>query len=241
MSTRKRARRWMLGGLILLATVPGLIIRRLVHLFTSDDPATWAEEIAAFKMQDRHDPPPEGAIVFVGSSSIRFWKTLEQDMAPIPVINRGFGGAKIKQVIYYAGQIVIPYQPRAVVLFAGTNDLGGFNTKTAQAVFEGYIEFVTMVHAALPQISIYYVAITPTPLRWKYWPIAYEANQCIKAYTETDNRLSFIDMTSEILGPDGRPKRELFIWDGLHPSTRGYMLWASTIKPILEGALFKRL
>jgi lysophospholipase L1-like esterase len=161
-------------------------------------------------------------------------------MASLPVVNRGFGGAKIKQVAYYADQIVIPYHPRAVVLFAGTNDLGRFRTKTAQEVFEGYIEFVKVVQAALPDTPIYYIAITPTPARWKIWPIAHEANQRIKAYTETDQRLHFIDLTNEILGPDGRPKRDLYIWDRLHPSAKGYALWTSIIKPTLEADLFKR-
>lgn len=160
-------------------------------------------------------------------------------MAPLPVINRGFGGAKIKQVTYYADQIVIPYRPRAVVLFAGTNDLGGFRTKTAQEVFEGYVEFVNVIHAALPQTPIYYIAITPTPTRWKTWPIAHEANQRIKAYTKTDPRLHFIDMTDRILGADGRPQRDLYILDRLHPSAKGYALWTSIIKPIFEIDLVK--
>jgi lysophospholipase L1-like esterase len=229
----------MLGALIVLAPVLGLIVWRMVRMLSSDDPAIWAREIATFKKQDRHHRPPEGAIAFTGSSSIRFWKTLEQDMAPLPVINRGFGGAKIKQVAYYVDQIVIPYRPRAVVLFAGTNDLGRFRTKTAQEVFEGYVEFVKVVQAALPDTPIYYIAITPTPARWKIWPIAHEANQRIKAYTETDQRLHFIDLTNEILGPDGRPKRDLYIWDRLHPSAKGYALWTSIIKPTLEADLFK--
>jgi len=240
MNIRKLPLRWILGTLVLLAAILGLIARRMLRMLASDDPAIWAREIARFKKQDRYHPPSQEVIVFAGSSSIRFWKTLEQDMAPLPVINRGFGGAKIKQVTYYADQIVLPYHPRAVVLFAGTNDLGRFNPKTAQEVFDGYVEFVNTVHAALPQTPIYFIAITPTPSRWKIWPIVNEANQLIKAHTETDHRLHFIDMTNKILGPDGQPKRELYIWDRLHPSAKGYEVWTSIIKPILEADLFKR-
>ncbi|GAC1404484.1 MAG: SGNH/GDSL hydrolase family protein [Ktedonobacteraceae bacterium] len=240
MNTWSRTRRWILAALILLAPVLGLIAWRLFRMMASDDPTIWKREIAKFKEQDRHHAPPQGVIVFTGSSSIRFWKTLEQDMALLPGINRGFGGAKIRQVTYYADQIVIPYRPRAVVLFAGTNDLGSFNTRTAREVFEGYVEFVKIVHAALPETPIYYIAITPTLSRWKTWPIAREANQRIKAYTETDSRLHFIDMTNEMLGPDGRPKRDLYIWDRLHPSAKGYALWTSIIKPTLEADLLHR-
>lgn len=237
MNTRKRVLLWIMGSLVVLAPVLGLMIRRMVRMIASDDPAIWARQIAAFKKQDARNAPPVGAIVFTGSSSIRFWKTLQQDMAPLPVLNRGFGGAKINHVVYYADQIVTPYHPKAVVLFAGTNDLGQFNTKTAQEVFEGYVKFVNTIHTALPQTPIYYIAITPTPSRWKYWPIANEANRRIKAYTETDHRLHFIDMTNDILGSDGRPRRELFIWDKLHPSKKGYALWTAIIKPILEDDL----
>jgi lysophospholipase L1-like esterase len=239
MNTRNRDRLWILGAVTLLAPIIGLIIWRFVRMISSDDPKIWAKQIDTFKKLDQQHQPPGDVIVFTGSSSIRFWKTLEQDMAPLSVINRGFGGAKIKQVTYYADQIVIPYHPRAIVLFAGTNDLGRFNPKTAQEVFEGYVEFVETVRAALPQTPIYYIAITPTPSRWKTWPIVQEANQQIKAYTETDYQLHFIDMTNQYLGSDGRTKRDLYIWDSLHPSAKGYALWTSIIKPRLEADLFQ--
>ena len=239
MKIRNGTLKWLLGILALLAPLIGLTVWRFLRMLMSDDPAIWSKEIANFKQQDRDNPPAKDVIVFTGSSSIRFWKTLEQDMAPLPVINRGFGGAKIKQVTYYADQIVIPYHPRAVVLFAGTNDLGRFNTKTAQQVFDGYVEFVNTIHNVQPETPIYFIAITPTPSRWKIWPVINEANQLIKTYTETDHRLHFIDMNNEILGPDGRPKRELYIWDRLHPSAKGYALWTSSIKPTLAADLFR--
>ena len=239
MNIRSRSRLWILGAIALLASITGLIIWRFVRMITSDDPRIWSRQIGTYKKLDQQHQPPEDVIVFTGSSSIRFWKTLEQDMAPFPVINRGFGGAKIKQVTYYADQIVIPYHPKAIVLFAGTNDLGRFKPKTAQEVFEGYVEFVEAVRAALPQTPIYYIAITPTPSRWKTWPIVQEANQKIKAYTETDPQLHFIDMTNQYLGPDGLPTRDLYRWDRLHPSAKGYALWTSMIKPRLEADLLE--
>ena len=239
MNILSRNRLWILGAVTLLAPIIGLLIWRFVRMITSDDPKIWAKQIDTYKKLDQQHQPPEDVIVFTGSSSIRFWKTLEQDMAPLPVINRGFGGAKIKQVTYYADQIVIHYHPRAIVLFAGTNDLGRFKPKTAQEVFEGYVEFVETVRVALPQTPIYYIAITPTPSRWKTWPIVQEANQQIKAYTETNPQLYFIDMTNQYLGSDGLPERDLYKWDRLHPSSKGYALWTSIIRPRLEADLFQ--
>ena len=197
----------------------------------------WERSIAKFEAQDRVHSPPPGAIVFTGSSSITFWKTLEQDMAPLPVINRGFGGSRISQVAYNANRIVVPHHPRAVVLFAGTNDLAGWKPKTARQVFAGYRAFVEVVHAALPETPIYYISITPTPLRWRHWPVARQANRLIEAHAKTDARLHFIDMTHAILGPDGKPRRDLFRFDRLHPNRKGYVQWAGVIRPILEKDL----
>lgn len=204
-----------------------------IFKFLSNDPAVWEADIRKFEAQDRLKPPPDKVIVFAGSSSITFWSTLEQDMAPLPVINRGFGGSRINEVVFYADRIVIPYRPRAVVLFAGTNDISGSKPKTAQEILEGYQAFVHKVHSALPAAIIYYISITPTPSRWKLWPIAAEANRLIKACSESDRRLRFIDLTHVILDPDGKPDRSLYRFDRLHPNKKCYALWTATIKPVL--------
>lgn len=204
------------------------------------DPNAWESTIAAFEAQDRRSPPPEGAVVFTGSSSITFWSTLERDMAPLRVINRGFGGSKIGEVARYADRIVTPYRPWAVVLFAGTNDIAGRKPATPEAVFAGYRAFVEKVLGALGDTQIYYVGITPTPARWKLWPIAREANRLIQIHTETDPRLHFVDLTDQFLGPNGLPDRRLYRFDGLHPNARGHERWTAVIKPILLEAAVAR-
>lgn len=220
----------------------GQRLRETLNLFVgvarsqAGDPNAWDAAIAAFEARDQSTPPPAGAVVFTGSSSITFWSTLERDMAPLTVINRGFGGSKIGEVAHYAGRIVAPYHPWAVVLFAGTNDIAPPRPATAQAVFEGYGRFIEQVRAALPETHIYYVGITPTLARWALWPTARAANQLIQAHTATDPRLHYIDLTDQFLGSDGRPDRRLFRFDGLHPNARGYMRWTAVIKPILEAA-----
>jgi lysophospholipase L1-like esterase len=215
----------------------GFGIVRMISSSLSDKADAWDWSIAEFEAQDRLHPPPSDAIVFTGSSSITFWKSLKQDMSPLPVINRGFGGSKIHQVAHYADRIVIPYRPRAVVLFAGTNDIAGSKPKTAQQVFDGYIAFVKAVHAALPQTPIYFISITPTPSRWQLWSIVQEANRLIQTYTKTDRRLHFIELTDAIIGPDGKPDRSLFRIDRLHPNEKGYAVWTRIIKPILQTDL----
>jgi lysophospholipase L1-like esterase len=203
----------------------------------SNNPNAWEWAIARFEAQDRDHPPLKNAIVFTGSSSITFWDTLEQDMAPLPVINRGFGGSKMDDVVRYADRIVIPYHPRAVILFAGTNDISGSKPRTAQEVFEGYLAFITKVHTDLPQVPIYFISITPTPLRWKLWNIADEANQKIKAYSLDHDRLHFIDITSQFLTYEGIPDSSLYRIDKLHPNKKGYVRWTAGIRPILMAEM----
>lgn len=200
------------------------------------DPAAWEYAIAAFEARDRQTPPPADAAVFTGSSSINFWSTLEADMAPLRAMNRGFGGAKIGEVVKYVDRIVLPYRPWAVVLFAGTNDIAPPRPASAEDVYAGYRAFVDTVRAGLPETRIYYVGITPTAARWALWPIASAANQLIESHTKTDPRLGYIDLSQQFLGADGRPDRRLFRLDGLHPNARGYERWTAVIKPVLEAA-----
>jgi lysophospholipase L1-like esterase len=233
----QRFTQWLAEG----RTILSMTIKAL-----SGNPLAWEPDIQKFEAADRLQPPskmpgafpgPADVIVFTGSSSITFWSTLPQDMAPLPVINRGFGGSRLDAVVHYAPRTVVAYRPRAVVLFAGTNDIAGPKPKSAQQVFDGYRAFVDVVHAALPATPIYYISITPTPSRWKLWPIVQAANRLIADHTQTDPRLHFIDLTDVIFGADGQPDRSLFRLDRLHPNPKGYAVWTARIKPILLADL----
>jgi lysophospholipase L1-like esterase len=202
-----------------------------------NDPDAWETSIRSFEAQDKRHPPAEGMILFVGSSSFTFWSTLERDMAPLCVLNRGFGGARMQDVVHYVDRVVLPYRPRAVILFAGTNDISWPKPATAQKVHEGYLAFVQCVHSSLPEVPIYFVAITPVPARWRYWPIVQEANCMIREHTCLDPRLHYIDLSKHLLGPDGKPDRRLYRSDGIHPNIRGYVEWTTVIKPILESEM----
>lgn len=202
-----------------------------------NDPNAWEASIRSFEAQDRRQPPEPGMIVFVGSSSFTLWSALKDDMAPLPVLNRGFGGARIQDVVHYAERITLPYRPRAVVLFAGTNDIAWPRPATAGQVYDDYLAFVRCVHSMLPGTPIYYVSITPTPSRWKYWPIVREANRLIREHTQSEPRLHFIDLSDHLLGADGKPDASLYRFDRLHPNRKGYAIWTNVIKPILQADL----
>jgi lysophospholipase L1-like esterase len=197
---------------------------------TNRDVSQWEKEIAAFEASDRANPPPKGAILFIGSSSFRKWTTLAQDFPGRQVINRGFGGSQIADSTALAERIVFPYEPRLIIFYAGDNDLAA--GRTPEQVAADYQAFVEKVHARLPRTTIAFLSIKPSPLRWSLHDKMSEANQKIKAMK--CDRLKFIDIYPLMLGANGRPKPEYFIWDGLHPSAKCYRMWAEVIKPYLD-------
>jgi lysophospholipase L1-like esterase len=201
------------------------------------DPNAWESSILQFEKEEKNSPSVKNSILFIGSSTFTLWKTLEKDMTPLKVVNRGFGGSRMADMSRYYNRLVLPHNPKAVVLFAGTNDISGKKPATAQEVFQGFLSFIQHVRNTLPKTPIYYVAITPTPSRWKHWDTAREANKQIREYSEENANLHFIDPTAKFLGSDGKPIRTLFRIDKLHPNEKGYRLLTESIKPILIADL----
>ncbi len=200
-------------------------------------PDPWEWSIRRFEAWDRVAPPYPGGIVFVGSSSFTLWSSMERDLAPLPVINRGFGGALIDDVVRYASRIVVPYEPSAIVLFAGTNDIAGRHPATPEYVAERFDAFVARIRISLTEVPIFYVSITPSRARWDLWPVAQHANRLIEQRGGADHSLRFIDLTARLLGPDGLPDRSLYRRDGLHPNGRGYAIWTEEIRSAVEREL----
>ena len=194
--------------------------------------ATWESEIKAFENADKTNPPPKGAVLFIGSSSIRLWKTLAQDFPEHKVINRGFGGSQIMDSVNFVERIVVPYRPRIVVLYAGGNDIN--SGKSTQQVFADYQSFVTKVHAALPQTRIVYISIAPNPARWAQVEKVKAANQLIENYALQHPHLAFVNVFPHMLGEDGQPRPELFVEDRLHMNAQGYGLWTKILRPYLK-------
>lgn len=218
----------------------GFLLYPELQKAASEDPAVWEEDIAALEAATAGLHPPGEGIVFIGSSSIRLWSTLAEDMSPLPVIQHGFGGAKLNDVVVYAERLVNAYRPRAVVVFVGTNDIDPNASKEPAVLLASYQAFVARVRKDQPDLPILYIGITPSPLRWAVWDIAVETNHLITAYSDSDPNLHFIDTSPGLLGPDGEPIREHYIFDGLHLSESGYAVWTSIIRPRLEAVLDER-
>ena len=196
-------------------------------------PWFWKRAIRRFEKSDRAHPPQPGVIVFTGSSSINFWKTLAQDMAPLNVVNRGFGGSQMAHVTHYATRIVLRYAPSAVVVYAGENDLARPWSKSPETVLHDFQEFVELVQGQLPTTWIYFVSVKPTPQRWSLREKQLRTNQLIEDFCRTQPQAQFVDVSTAMLDSNGKLRRDLFKWDGLHPSTQCYALWTSILRPIL--------
>jgi len=229
--------RWKLavGGSAALIVLAGALVFAFPRYYAwrAQDPEFFADEIAAFAEQDRASPPPDGAVVFTGSSSIRLWSTLAADMAPIPIVNRGFGGSQLAHVIHFYDQTIVKYLPRAVVLYAGDNDLDASTGKTAEDVARDFGTLVATVHAYAPGARIYYLSIKPSKLRWARWPEMERANALIASHCKSDARLTYVDVATPLLGEDGQPRDDVYAFDGLHLSEVGYREWARVLRPIL--------
>ena len=192
----------------------------------------WEAEIKAMEAADAASAPPQGGIAFIGSSSIRLWKTLADDFPGLPVLNRGFGGSQIAEATHFAPRILLPLAPRLVVVYSGGNDINA--GRTPADVEADFRAFVSRVHQALPRTRIAYISIAGNPARWAQVERVKEANARIEAFTKTDSRLVFIDVFPHMLGADGLPRPEIFVADRLHMNAEGYKIWTKVVGPYLR-------
>ena len=195
--------------------------------------ARWEKEIKAFETSDKELFPPADAAVFVGSSSVRMWKTLAEDFAEFPTIRRGFGGSQLGDSVIFADRIILPYKPRIVVVYAGGNDLAA--GKKPEDVLEQFELLAAKIHATLPDARIAYISINPSIKREAKQPEVRAANALIKKFVEGKPRLRFINSHDGLLGPDGKARKELLRADGLHLNAEGYKHWLSLVKPAISS------
>jgi lysophospholipase L1-like esterase len=195
------------------------------------DPTRFEAEIRTFEAADRASPPPLGGVVFIGSSSIKNWTDVSADFPGVTLLNRGFGGSTLADVVYYEGRILLPYRPRLVVLYAGDNDLA--EGRTPERVLTDYRAFVARLRSAWPAARVAYVSIKPSPSRRAYIDRMRETNQRIRAEIARDSLQAYVDVFTPMLNATGQPRPELFGADSLHMTRAGYMLWRALLAPVV--------
>jgi lysophospholipase L1-like esterase len=194
----------------------------------------FANEIRDFRKQDSIRYPPRGAILFVGSSSFTKWTDLQDYFPGFPVINRGFGGSSLPDLIRYADEIIFPYQPRQVVIYCGENDLAASDTVSATTVSGRFVSLFSMIREKMPGENIVFISIKPSPSRASQRPRQIGANEKIKAFLARQANTSYVDVCPLMLNADGKPMPAIFVSDSLHMNAKGYAIWQKAILPHLK-------
>lgn len=198
------------------------------------DPSRFLDDIQAFAEADASAKPAPGGVLCTGSSSMRMWHPkLAEDLAPLDVIPRGFGGSTLFDVLHYLDPLVLAYRPRAVVIYEGDNDVNkGVRVDDLVAVFERLLD---RLHQDLPDTRVYVLSIKPCPERWALWPTMAEANARLAERCGRDDRLTYLDVASPLLGEDGLPRPDLYEEDDVHLNRDGYLVWRDVLRPVLHA------
>lgn len=192
-------------------------------------------EFKAFAAAERAAPPTQGKILFVGSSIFRRWTTVTEQMAPLPVLNRAFGGSRTPDLLARFDQLVTPYAPKVIVYYCGSNDLkAGETVEDPAAIFGRFREFSERVRAALPATRIVYVSSTRSPDRVERWEQVDHYNALVHAYCAATPGHTFVDVNPALVDQDGRPRLELYVEDKLHFQAPAYVEFTRVIRPVLE-------
>lgn len=189
-------------------------------------------EIEAFEQQDKENGIDTKEILFIGSSSIRMWRTLQEDMQPLKVLNRGFGGATTPEVQYFYNRIVTPYKPRIVVVYVGENDIA--EGKKPLEVYYAVQKLFRQIKSDFKNTKIVYLSMKPSIARWEMWEDFKQGNTAIKTMCEADTDYYYLETASVMLNADGSIRKDIFIEDGLHLNAKGYEDWTNMVKPLLE-------
>jgi lysophospholipase L1-like esterase len=198
------------------------------HVYEKTDPPEWYDnEIRIFEIMDRYDPPPDSAVLFTGSSTIRRWYNLAEDMYPQIVINRGFGGSVMKELNQNIDRIVFPYNPSRIFVYEGDNDITR-GTKPS-AFLEECKAFISQCQQRLPGTEIIFLSIKPSPSRMRHWKQMYRTNQMLEDLCRIQKNVIFIDISTPMFMKPGILKNDIYAEDGVHLNDKGYSLLRDAI------------
>ncbi len=199
----------------------------------SDAQAPFQKEILAFKKADSLAFPGTGKILFTGSSSFTLWKNVQDDFPGHPIINRGFGGSSLTDLIRYAADVIFPYRSKQIVIYCGENDLAASDNVTGRMVFKRFRQLFGMIRNEQPGVPVAYVSMKPSPSRRHLMMKLSEGNLLIKKFLKKKRNTVFIDVYHTMLKADGTPEAGIFLSDSLHMNRQGYAIWKKLIEPHL--------
>src|SRR5215213_6028683 len=195
-------------------------------------PAFW-NDIQQFRKLDSVQPPPANAILFVGSSSFTKWTDVQNSFPGYTIINRGFGGSTLADVLRYEEDVIFRYNPKQILIYCGENDIASSDTVTAKTVFNRFKTLFTEIRTVYPEVPVTYISMKPSPSRWNLREKFMSGNHLIENYLKKQKNAQFINVWKPMLGSNGKPKQELFVEDNLHMNAKGYAIWQKIIQPVL--------
>lgn len=205
-----------------------------VAAFAADypDPTSWTPTMRGFALEDEIADWPRGAIVATGSSSMRFWDhRIHEDLAPLTIISRGFGGSNMNDLLYFLDELVLKHAPRAVMIYEGDNDVAqGVPVSQILSRFESAI---VRIHAADPETRVYLLSVKPSILRAAMWPEMLQVNAGLQRLAGANDNVHYIDVATPMMKDDGNVREDLFVQDGLHMNQKGYDIWRNVVAPVL--------
>lgn len=221
--------------ILMLARVLSLFLFVVLVAFSlhAQQPLPFAGEIKKFQVADSINIPQKNAILFVGSSSFTKWTDVQNYFPAYPIINRGFGGSRLLDVMMYADEVIFPYQPKQIVIYCGENDLAYVDTVSALTVTNRFITLFEMIRSVWGSVPIAFISIKPSPSREHLIPKVLEANKLVRNFLSTKINTAFIDVYTPMLTAEGKLRPELYIEDRLHMTAAGYAIWQKVIEPYL--------
>jgi len=201
--------------------------------FSLEAQVPFADAINKFKEEDRKEPPPQHAILFTGSSSFTIWRDVQDYFPGFTIINRGFGGSTLPDLIRFADSIIFPYFPKQVVIYCGENDLAVSDTVSDETVAGRFRVLFYMIRSKLPDVKITYISMKPSPSRWHLAEKFKEGNEEIRNFLSKQTNTSFVNIWKKMLDSSHIPDTTLFLDDRLHMNAKGYAIWQKAIQPEL--------
>jgi lysophospholipase L1-like esterase len=209
-----------------------LLLLNVAHA-QNPKPAFW-DDIQVFKKQDSISFPGIGKILFVGSSSFTKWTDVQSYFPAYPIINRGFGGSLLTDVIRYRDDVIFKYKPKQIIIYCGENDLASSDSVTAKMVYNRFVQLFNFIRKRQPNVSLAYISMKPSPSRQLLMAKMREGNAMIRAFLKTKKQTAFIDVYKDMIDDEGKPRPELFVDDNLHMNKSGYAIWKKAIEPYLK-------
>jgi lysophospholipase L1-like esterase len=221
-----------MSGICIFNMTKYLLLLLIIKCYTAQA-QPFINEIKAFRKADSITTPPKNAVLLIGSSSFTKWKDVQDYFPAHTMLNRGFGGSSLSDVIYYANDVILKYKPKQILIYCGENDIAGSSSVTADTVLERFKTLYTIIRSKFKRVSIAFISMKPSPSREKYLATMQKGNALIKSFMEQQKRSSYIDVYSSMLDANGKVLTHIFIADKLHMNAEGYKIWQGVIAPYL--------